>query len=248
VYKDFFVAGLRMPPHPALADILLHFQTQLHQLTPNAIAQLSKIFWAIGSFGGVPSGNLFVNPYELHYQPKTVETPEGDRITQYRCLNFHAKRDDIPKLSLTIKNKWSTGWNKLWFYCRMPCRRSSGCGKSVYDLCLRMSELDYAVEPEVECSYDDPNDVAFFRAAATIGCHDVVEEYETCKMYPLAMGFGFESVSLGMTHLSKVETPLLLFVVGPVATEHANRILVEVEMDAERVLGASGQKNTMPLE
>jgi hypothetical protein len=55
-------------------------------------------------------------------------------------------------------------------------------------------------------------------------------------------------VPLGMTHLSKVETPLLLFVVGPVATEHANRILVEVEMDAERVLGASGQKNTMPLE
>jgi hypothetical protein len=26
VYEDFFVAGLRMTPHPALADILLHFQ------------------------------------------------------------------------------------------------------------------------------------------------------------------------------------------------------------------------------
>jgi hypothetical protein len=26
VYEDFFVAGLHMPPHPALADILLHFQ------------------------------------------------------------------------------------------------------------------------------------------------------------------------------------------------------------------------------
>jgi hypothetical protein len=25
VYEDFFVTGLRMPPHPALADILLHF-------------------------------------------------------------------------------------------------------------------------------------------------------------------------------------------------------------------------------
>jgi hypothetical protein len=43
VYEDFFVAGLCMPPHPALADILLHFQVQLHQLTPNAIA-LVKIF------------------------------------------------------------------------------------------------------------------------------------------------------------------------------------------------------------
>jgi hypothetical protein len=26
VYEDFFVAGLRMTPHLALADILLHFQ------------------------------------------------------------------------------------------------------------------------------------------------------------------------------------------------------------------------------
>jgi hypothetical protein len=25
VYEDFFIAGLCMPPHPALADILLHF-------------------------------------------------------------------------------------------------------------------------------------------------------------------------------------------------------------------------------
>jgi hypothetical protein len=40
VYEDFFVTGLCMPPHPTLADILLHFQVQLHQLTPNTIAQL----------------------------------------------------------------------------------------------------------------------------------------------------------------------------------------------------------------
>jgi hypothetical protein len=40
VYKDFFIAGLHMPLHPALANILLHFQAQLHLLMPNAIAQL----------------------------------------------------------------------------------------------------------------------------------------------------------------------------------------------------------------
>jgi hypothetical protein len=38
VYEDFFVVGSRMAPHPALANILLHFHAQLHQLTPNAIA------------------------------------------------------------------------------------------------------------------------------------------------------------------------------------------------------------------
>jgi hypothetical protein len=59
VYEDFFAAGVRMPLHPALADILLKFQAQQHQLTPNAIAQLSNYFWAVGSFGGVPSGDEF---------------------------------------------------------------------------------------------------------------------------------------------------------------------------------------------
>jgi hypothetical protein len=44
VFEDFFVAGIRMPLHPALANILLKFQAQLHQLTPNAIAQLYKYF------------------------------------------------------------------------------------------------------------------------------------------------------------------------------------------------------------
>jgi hypothetical protein len=51
VYEDFFIAGLCMPPYPVLTDILLHFQAQLHQLMPNAITQLSKYFWAVGSFG-----------------------------------------------------------------------------------------------------------------------------------------------------------------------------------------------------
>jgi hypothetical protein len=30
VYEDFFITGLRMPPHPTLSDILQHFQVQLH--------------------------------------------------------------------------------------------------------------------------------------------------------------------------------------------------------------------------
>jgi hypothetical protein len=159
----------------------------------------------------VPSVDMFPKWYELHYQPKIVETPEGNRITQYGCLNFHAKRDGGLKLRLTIKNKWSSGWTKSWFYCRVPYRWSSEGGKSVYALHLWMSELDYSVEPKVECTDDDPNDAAFVRETATIEGHDTVEKCVAYKMYLLA-GFGFDSVS-------KVETPLPLFAVGNVATE-----------------------------
>jgi hypothetical protein len=62
-----------------------------------------------------------------------------------------------------------------------------------------MGELDYALESEVECMNNDPNDVAFVRATATIRGRDVVEEYVACKIYPLAASFGFESAPLGTT-------------------------------------------------
>jgi hypothetical protein len=42
VFEDFFVASLRMPPHPVHLDILHKFQVQLHQLTPNGVVQISK--------------------------------------------------------------------------------------------------------------------------------------------------------------------------------------------------------------
>jgi hypothetical protein len=42
VFEEFFTAGLRTPPQPVLADILLKFQVQIHQLTHNAIIQLLK--------------------------------------------------------------------------------------------------------------------------------------------------------------------------------------------------------------
>jgi hypothetical protein len=228
VYEDIFVTGLCMPLHPALADILLHFQSQLHQLTPKAIAQLSKYFWPVGSFGGVPSRNSFVKRYELHYQPKTIKTPEGDRIAQYGWLNSHAKRDGSLKLSLTINNKWLVGWTKSWFYCRVSCWRSSGGGKSIYALHSRMSELDYVVEPKLECPDNDPNDATFVQATSTIECCGAVEEYVGCKKYPLAAGFCFKNAPLRMTPVSKVETPLLLFTVGTIVADHADRVLAKI--------------------
>jgi hypothetical protein len=95
-----------------------------------------------------------------------------------------------------------------------------------------MSELDYVIEPEVECLDND----------ATIGGHNDVEEYVVCKIYPLAAGFSFESLPLGTTPVSKVDTPLPLFVVGNVVVEYAAHVLAEVEAEAEKVLGSFGPK------
>jgi hypothetical protein len=67
IFEEFFSARHRMPPHSVLADILLKFQVQLHQLTPNVITRLSKYFCAVASFGGIPSADGFAKRYELHY-------------------------------------------------------------------------------------------------------------------------------------------------------------------------------------
>jgi hypothetical protein len=63
LFEEFFAAGLRMPPHPVLATILLKYQIQIHQLTRNAIIQLLKYIWVVTSFGGVPSTDGFTKGY-----------------------------------------------------------------------------------------------------------------------------------------------------------------------------------------
>jgi hypothetical protein len=105
-----------------------------------------------------------------------------------------------------------------------------------------MSALDYVVEPKLDCPNDDANDVAFIRATNTIGSREVVEEFVACKMYPLASSFGFKGVTLGTTPVSKVRTPLPVFLMEMVFVENASRVLVEVEMEAERILDFFGPK------
>jgi hypothetical protein len=101
-----------------------------------------------------------------------------------------------------------------------------------------MSALDYMVEPKVECSFDDPNDVAFVRATTTISGRDVVEEFVACKMFPRDSGFSFRNVPISMMPVLGVRTPLPLFLIEPVSTEDISHVLAEVETEAERFLGS----------
>jgi hypothetical protein len=67
VFEDFFAAGLRMPLHLVLVDILSKFWIQLHQLTPNVIVQIGKFIWVVTSCRGHPTADVFTHHYELHY-------------------------------------------------------------------------------------------------------------------------------------------------------------------------------------
>jgi hypothetical protein len=130
---------------------------------PNAIALLSKYFWAVGTCGGSPKSESFAKRYELHYQPKKVYVGDKMLNAQFGCLNFHAKRykDSEVKLTLEVKNKWSSGWMNVWFYCKVPIHRSPHDGKSIHPLRFHMGALNYLMEPTVNCPDLDSNDAAF---------------------------------------------------------------------------------------
>jgi hypothetical protein len=110
------------------------------------------------------------------------------------------------------------------------CLWSSEVGKSVYALWSWMSTLHYTIEPEVECSDNNANDVAFVQAAATIGGHNAVEEFMAYNMYMLASNFGFRGMTIGTTPMSKVQTPLPLFPVEAVHAENAGYVLAEIDV------------------
>jgi hypothetical protein len=61
-------------------------------------------------------------------------------------------------------------------------------------------------------------------------------------MYPLASSFSFRDVTIGTMAVSKVETPLPVFPVEPLAVEDGGRFLAKVEMDAEMILGSFGPR------
>jgi hypothetical protein len=42
VFEAFFAAGLRLPAHRFVGEVLHRFNVQIHQLTPNAVVALSK--------------------------------------------------------------------------------------------------------------------------------------------------------------------------------------------------------------
>jgi hypothetical protein len=182
---------------------------QLHHLRTNAIVTISKFIWAITSYGSHPTADIFTQHYELHYQNKKIhlEGCETTLATQFGCITFHPNRyGGRVKLTLAVRNKWISGWDSHWFYCRMPSEQLPDVrGKGSYALRSMMALLDYLNDAPFECSPEDADVAAFVTTMSIIGGHDVVEEFLACGIWPLSDSCGFE--------VEKKETPLLRVVV-----------------------------------
>jgi hypothetical protein len=67
VFEAFFVAGLHLPAHRFVAEVLRRFKVQVHQLTPNVVVALAKYVWAVASYDGQLSVEVFAKNYGLHW-------------------------------------------------------------------------------------------------------------------------------------------------------------------------------------
>jgi hypothetical protein len=78
IFQDLLFVGLRFPLHPVVIDILRYFDIYLHQLTPNAILQLSVYMWICHTTKIKPSAEGFALAHQVHHQRRTV-FEEGDQ-------------------------------------------------------------------------------------------------------------------------------------------------------------------------
>jgi hypothetical protein len=138
---------------------------------------MSKYFWAVLSFGGETSRDGFAKRHELHCQLKKVLVDGFDKYQQFGVVNFHGKMGSEAGLVPATKNKWSTGWTKTWFYCKVPLHTYPHGGKTIHDLRKHMSALNFCTKPITSDTTRDLNDDAFVWASQNIGGRDVVEEF-----------------------------------------------------------------------
>jgi hypothetical protein len=66
VFEAFFTVGIWLPAHRFVVEVLQRYDVQIHQLTPNVVVALAKYVWAVTSYGGQPSIEVFAKNYCLH--------------------------------------------------------------------------------------------------------------------------------------------------------------------------------------
>jgi hypothetical protein len=115
VFEAFFITGLCLPTHRFVTEVLRRFEVQVHQLTPNAVVVLAKYVWAVASYGGQPSVEVFAKNYCLHWQKRKI----GNKIAQFGSCTFTPRTGktsaEVVETVPCARNKWGNWWD-FWFY------------------------------------------------------------------------------------------------------------------------------------
>jgi hypothetical protein len=183
VFEAFFIVGLHLPAHRFVAEVMQGFDVQVHQLTPNAVVALAKYVWAVTSYGGQPSVEVFAKNYCLHWQKRKI----GNKIAQFGSCTFTPRTGktsvEVVQIVPCARNKWGNWWD-FWFYVS---------GGEVEDLpglpAAIMCSHCYVAFPPFEVTEDDEDEGALRYAARTSSGRDLVEEFIGYGVWRLAHGW-----------------------------------------------------------
>jgi hypothetical protein len=188
VFEAFFAAGLRLPAHRFVGEVLCRFNVQVHQLTPNAVVALSKYVWATTSYGGQPSVEVFAKCYCLHWQKRMI----GNKIAQFGSCTFTSKTGktsmEVVELVPSARNKWGNWW-EFWFYVAEGTVEDHP-GLPVAEMCSHY----YSAYPQFEVAEEDADEGALRCAAGMSSGRDLVEEFVAYEAWPLARGWALGEV------------------------------------------------------
>jgi hypothetical protein len=188
VFEAFFIAGLCLPAHHFVSEVLQKFEVQVHQLTPNAVVALAKYVWATTSYGGQPSVEFFAKQYCLHWQKRKI----GQKIAQFGSCTFTLKSGktsmEVVELVPCARNKWGNWWD-YWFYVsEAEVKDHPGLPAAI------MCSHYYVAYPSFDVAEDDENEAALRIAARSSSGRDLVEEFIGYGVWPLAHGWALGEV------------------------------------------------------
>jgi hypothetical protein len=190
VFEAFFTAGLRLPAHRFVAEVLQRFEVQIHQLTPNAVVDLAKYVWAATSYDGQPSMEVFAKHYCLHWQKRKI----GHKIAKFGSCTFTPRTGktsmEVVELVPCARNKWGNWWD-FWFYV-FEGEVEDHPGLPVAMMCSHY----YVAYSQFEVAEDDEDEGALRCAARMSSGHNLVEEFIGYGVWPLAHGWALDEVCL----------------------------------------------------
>jgi hypothetical protein len=231
VFEAFFITGLHLPAHRFVVEVLQRYDVQIHQLTPNVVVALAKYVWAETSYGGQPSVEVFAKNYCLHWQKRKI----GSKIAQFGSCTFTPRTRntsaEVVELVPCARNKWGN-WYDYWFYVS---------GGEVEDLpglpAAVVCSHCYVAFPPFEVAEDDRDEGALRCVARMSSGRDLVEEFISYGVWPLAHGWALGEVcprqmpSLGEQQVRSLAFTLDLHGRDPAA------FVREVEDGAVRIVG-----------
>jgi hypothetical protein len=231
MFEVFFIAGFRLPAHRFVAEVLQRFDVQVHQLTPNAMVALAKYGWAVTSYGGQPSVEVFTKNYCLHWQKRKI----GSKIAQFGSCTFTPRTGktsaEVVELVPYARNKWGNWWDYLFYVSRGEVEDLPGLPAAI------MCSHCYVAFPPFEVAEDDEDEGALRCAARMSSGHDLVEKFIGYGVWPLVHGWVLGEVcprqmpTLGQQLVRSPDFALDLRGRDPAAFVH------EVEDGAMRIVG-----------